>query len=784
MSSSSVAQPRLVPHPLRQLAAAAAPTKLLVNAMFRTFDPGYDPNQPSTKFAPLAGARVDMVISGTAVPIHCYTDAQGGLVDPGSAHPNKIPLITIADHLGETIHFEILGPKPLPTDPVGGPLKDLTAMKYPVGTKQEYFPIPKWSTANWIEPTVYLPPKGTPFTYSGSIKIVAGVGQLGAGRDFTVGCYIDAELSYMRGDGNKGAWPENIALIYYADSDQNAAAELSLRPHGQLRATIFNIQFGKAFEIDGLLTAKAIIKDKITPVAATVTLTPASNSQTVIIETIPGDYFGLPMIGSASRIELHRKQTTISYPTLINIGETCRLQYDAYKTNLEGSFQNLTMIEKQTLIFNWFLEYVAYRNLASRTYNVLFAQAFPNWDGMLPLNLAVDDGPGEAATGTTGITQTTIAHFGYLLQPRDDICIHEMGHALLDDPRYIANAGSETYFPCDGTSHSLAMYSHEFFAFQEGFPQFLASLFMDPERAYFFSAPIQWPCLFNLPLNPNGNAHNLLFGFNQPFQVPMPLNMLEESAGMVIEGCYAAALTSVWRHIWDTRSNKQGTVPKPQPWVQDIHGDGTLEISTSAGNPNYWLALPDVVQRFTNLIAAPLAAASSPVAPNGKLADRVSTRRFIDHLEANTKLPSAWAIDSWSNMRSLLSPFLVINEFYISTVILPGGASVDIARWYEYVFQYHFPVGADPLVLSTIANTVFAVNGIRIPPSFKVSLRQGNFTIATAVVNRPDEYSASIDFAPIDLTLVPPGTTGTFDLLLESGTPSNKQMLLKEVSVK
>ena len=759
MASETLVRTELVAHPLRAQ-ALAAPHDFVVNASFRTFNPGYDPqNKLYTMFPWLAGARVAVVIrdpkpGGAAdVVILCETDSLGELRVPGTT---DYPIIqNAAQYKDRRIHFEVQGPK--------GSAADMHSLKYSAEGTDHYFPIATWSTEGWLEP-------GPP-PYPGSFPVPVGAKDLGKSRHFTVGGFVDLTLKFKRGNGQLGTYPENAQLKIVIGS--GPTVDVALRRGGILRANIFEAKAGNPVEIRGYFHAEEITTERITEITGQVSVTPKIGPKQNL-PFIKGELFGLSKIASAGEIQLFKVQGPIPFPDTMT-DQPPRLVYKAYADNKEGTYQNLTTDQKSCVYYNWFLEFVGYRNLFVRAMSRLTSKSSINWLGVDPLTLVVDDGAG----GASALGQTITAHLEFVLKPRDDVCIHEMAHAFAS--QYLLNNSSQIYFPWLTSSHRMASYSNEFFAFQEGFAQFFASMFMDPVDAYLLAPKGVWPKLFQFTSSAPGYYYRIELGFDDTQLIPF-LTM-ENGIGLVVEGCFSAALTNIWRYLWSKRSTIHPTIERP--WVQNLDGGGQLDGLSSGINPNGWLSDVDFQERLAEIVLNPIMDASA-VAADSKIENRVSSRRVIDRIERRA-LAAPWPVIGWAPIKPLIEEFRCINEFFISTITPAGGSPTDVARWRANAREYHFPTSAgSPVVLSTGAETVLQLKGIRIPNGFGAKLRLASSDIAIGLGSRASEYEASVKFAAIDLSgvTVPDGLgPAPFDLLFESNGSPNESLLFKGVQV-
>jgi hypothetical protein len=749
MSSSAATKPNLIPHPVRT-AASSIPKDAVINARFRTFDPG-DKLNP---YKWLAGARVNLVRSDQGPALLGVTDSLGILYD--ASNPSVSLIVNNVQNLPEGVvfHFEVLGP-------ASAPSSDLTSMTYSDGPSSKSFPVPKWSTEGWQEPEKHF----------GHFRLSSGTTP--ALRSFTVGCYIDVPLKFVRGSNLKAPFPENIELKLVTTTTVPVATttmELYVQPGGRLTAAVFNVNPGATVEVKGFLNARAIIGEKITTVSSTLKV------DTLNCPSVAGERFGLGKLEKISSIELYKVQAAIDYPETIS-GPAQRLVYKTYSVNLECTYQELSRPQKICVCFNWFLEFIAYRNLFVRTLNYLLAPALKiNWTGLLPLTLQLDDGEGSAAA--SGLGQIIIAHLEFILKPRDDTCIHEMAHAF--DNQYWSNPSAQIYFPAITTEHSIRSYSNEIFAFQEGFAQFMASLFMNPSEAYFLQSTADWRNLFSYQ-TPSPGPYDVTFGNTED-----AVTAQEPGIGLAIEGAFSASLGNLWAYkFWSNRTTQLGN---EKCWVQDPVGDGTLDI-VSAAPPNRWLLDADLMKKFANIIFDSIAEASQPNA-SGLVAGMTSTRRVIDQIEKRTPNPQ-WPTITWQTIAPLFDRFKVVNDFYISSVTDQGAAEYLIVRSTKSAFEYAAvdrPASQTKkiVIYKAVSNTL-TLRGIRFPATLSCSLvahagsPNPNLPIVGAVT-RASEYEAEVLFTTGQLS---PVAAGPCDLLFETdlGQPANQKFLVTSVEV-
>jgi len=737
--ASSAAHPELIAHPLRT-AALQEKIDCTVWARFRTFDRTLDPyNDP---YRPLAKARVELVCSNGTLIVAGETDNDGELFASGSTTV-RLVVPDVQDLAAFDFHFVVLGPK--------GSSADLTAMTYKVGSAAESFPVAQWSTRGWQEPEGHW----------GNFKLSRPAFPLDQSdpdqRAFTVGCYICPYLTYQRSSGETGFYPENMHLALVRNN--SIVTPLAPPIDGQLCMTFFDVVPEDTVELRAYFQANAISGDQITPVNGKFTIW---NAPTPFA---PGETIGHPAINCAHQIRLFGDQLPLLPATFLPASimtyatgtKISKIQYKAAQVNLNKRYNNLHVDEKIAVAINWFVEFIAFRNLYMRAMKVLLSKSAKiTWAGLVELDLNIDDIAGGAfATNQSSTKKSITAHLEYLLKPREDTALHELSHTFVY--QYLNTLYARIYFPKFTSEHNFVSYSNEFFAFSEGFPQFLASLFMDPELAYLLAST--WPDLFKFqppPATPTSSPVDLLFGYSM---TAVPTNLLEPGVGLVSETAFAAALTKLWiGEIW----TGSGT----HTWIVDMIGNGDLDTASSTA-PNHWLLDSKVAERFSLLIDA---VASSPLVEG-----RTSTRRIIDELEKATTASTSWP---WTAIKPSLDHFRVANEFFISSIQGPIGNACVVARSSATALAYGtyqatIASGQDNFARLKKTGGTITLRGIRMPTGsasgFAAKLKRGTAQIA-AQVAAISEYEATAAFTGAALG----AASGLYDLEVTDGSQTIK----------
>jgi hypothetical protein len=582
-------------------------------------------------------------------------------------------------------------------------------------------------------------------------------------------------------------FPENIKLELVISRPPSIGSTSTLglfvKPGGRLSAAVFDIHPGDTVALNGYLAAREILNDRIKPVTTALSV----NGQNYL--SVDGAQFGLGALQNISSIELHRTQAAVPYPPTL-AQPTPRLAYAAYAVNQQGTFQNLSTEQKKCVCFNWFLEFVAYRNLYVRVLKLLLAQSAnaiwsnPTWSPLQDLNLTVDDGAGGAFTSAQN---TITAHLEFILKPTDDVCIHEMSHAF--SLQYWSPRGSKIYYPPPPTiDHQVNSYSNEFFAFQEGFAQFMASLFMNPSEAYFLGTGADWRNLYQYQ-NPTPGPDNVDFGYIDGCS-EATVYPLETGIGLVLEGAFAAALGNLWTYnFWQTWKNSTPLSALTQPWVQDPVGDGTLNL-TLAPLPNRWLLDVSLLGKFAYFVFDSIDAAAQPApSPDGKIAGMISTRRVIDQIEKRTP-GSAWPAITWPSIAPLFDRFKVVNEFYVSSVTGQSGVELIIVRSspsaYEYATVDRNLQQTSQIVIPRQVGDTFTLRGVRFPTNFSCSIvaaaGSGPGLPVVSTATAVSQYQATVQFTAAQLGPVQPGACR---LLFETapGQTGNHSILVTTVLV-
>ena len=674
-------RPDLIDHPLRT-AASMLPINCTLNINFRT----YDPEARATK--PLQFARVNLVPSVGAAYAG-ETDQYGDLHAPGSTTALVVPNLQNLPE-GVEFHFEVVGP-------VFPASADLTAMSYPVGNGSQFFPIAAWSTKGWKEPEGHW----GHFKLSGSTFPA-----LSSYLSFTVGCYVNVAVRYIRSTTClPSPVPVNIQLSLVHNYTSKPAAVL--KPGGILSDVFFDIVPDDRIEVHGMFQTAAIPADNITPIVGGVTVA----NQTIGI--VAGELFGFPVQQNVSSLNLYAEYAFAdsTYSAMVQTPLSPRLEYTAYGTNLEAHYTHLDLNQKICLCYNWFMEFVARRNLYVRAMKYFFTCSSKTWTGLPAMIINIDDGPGGAVT----LGDTITAHLEYILGPRDFVIPHELTHALFD--HYFVNADSNIYYPTRTTSHFLWSYSNEFFAFQEGFPQFVAGLFMDPKDVFVLNSAL---ALFKY--QSLGGPWPVNFGKspNEP-QTYIATDKLEYGTGMALESAFAASLLNFWItclwEIWNINTANTNA----QSWVQDLTGDGTLDPA-APNSPNGWLVDVDIQNEFAVFIIDAVVAASA-VDEWGSIAGRISTRRVIDQIQKRLTSNVTWQGISWLSSEVVFDDFWVRNEFYVSSITKQSETEYIIVRSSAVELEYAaIDCDAAPntssrkqIVISKTSTNSLILCGIRFP---------------------------------------------------------------------
>lgn len=728
MTSSDPIRPELVPHPLR-VRAQNLPTDCEITASFRTFDP------VDRVFAPLADVRVDLVRSSDGFRFHGATDGNGDLYFTTPGTKLTVPDVHL---LGEDVdfHFEINGPAaPAPAS------ADLTYLCYPMGVLQpESFPISAWVTRGWREPEGQW----------GHFRLASNrFPALPERRFFTVGCYMHAQLKFLRGTDCIAPYPENAVLSVVGNGPD---ARVHIAPGGDAGAIFFPLVPGKPIGIQATLSATSILGDKISEVTGNLKIGTDS-----IVTKIAGEKFAIPGILAANSIELYNEHnfTINALPPISPILPDETLQYQAYFQK-KDSYAVLSSEEKCAVVYNWFLEFVACRNLFSRTMNYLLACIpSPTWSGLQPHTLIMSDA--EEGLASAFGSSTINAFLQYILNPLEGTCFHEMTHNLANS--YFNNVNMHLHFPLDTNKHYTNSYSNEMFAFAEGFADFIATLFVDPRKVYSkFALRLRcaWRhCLIYQAGSPL-DAYPVVLGFSDE-----PIIELEPSGGLALELAFSVGMATLWTdHIWPTRSPALGT---DLPWVVDRWGDGTLGTDIAA-SANHWLLDSSIQNGFSDLFAL--------IRQSPKVLSRISTRRILDLLEARYT-GNAMLLGSWADLK-------IINKFYVTWIQVDNGSGHMLARSNATSPPEFRTIGSSPqpgtptvfvdswAEFTRGSTTTVTIRGIRFPPDFTGEVRQTGTAPLIATIDFTalgGEYEATGTFNSTGLS-----TAVAYDVKLITGT--------------
>jgi hypothetical protein len=733
---NAVTRTDLVDHPLR-LEAAKVVMNCTIKANFKTFDPVAYTRKP------LANARINLVCSDSAIAaLAGETDASGDLYSAGTLGTRLVVPNVQALAPDAEFHFEA----------------DLTAMSYPVGSQFIPFPIATWSTKGWREPTGQM----------GHFKLAGNAfPALPERQFFTVGCYLDVMLQYVRGTLEMAPYPQNIQVKLARTAGVNSPVETPfvISPGGRASTVVFQIAPGNKIEVYGYVSAKAIATDRISPVSGTMKV----NNKPYL--NVPGERFGFVRIPKVSDIKLYDKQdfTLNSLPIQVVEVPVPRLHYDAYDS-MADNYGSIPADDKLAVCFNWFIEFVAYRNLYIRTMNLLLKfSAHVHWAAPspipLPLTLHIDDSMGMGRANT--LAQVITAYLELILRPTDDVCTHELTHALAN--QYFANESSSVYYPAKGQEHELFSYSNELFAFQEGFAQFIASLFIDPNQAYFTDTSTwDWRHFFVFQFEGmKAGKYFPVFGATSTRVLP-----LEASAGMALEAAFAGALLQfwvevIWKNRWPQAPNDQS-----ESWVQNLTGDGRLDTTATQ---NAWLLDSGLQKKFANYII-------DPIVDAGRVTGKISTRRVVDRIEKITTPVSAqWADISWSVLSRLFESFSVINEPFVSAIVDAAGVENIIVRSSSSAFEYSPPLNKH-ISFKKSATNVLTVRGIRLPATLGCKIKQDFAGPISGTISFSTEYEVTFAFSAADSDGLSVGT-GTLLFETNPGQPGNESFLVKSLKV-
>lgn len=744
--SSSPARSELVPHPVR-MAALSQQIDCTVWARFRTVDEKFDPAFDDP-YRSLAGARVNLVCSNGAV-IAGETDTDGELYVPG-AHGTRLVVPNVQALAAEDFHFEIVGP-------AVSAAADLTAMQYESRGTLHNFPIAQWSTRGWQEPEGQWGHfKLANTTFPAGASSSADPTDLGK-RSFTIGCHMFAHLKFVRNDLTEGYYPSNLKLVLVQNS--SVVKPVEIRKSDLMHMVFFDICPQDTVEFRAYFEASAISQEQISKITGNFRIHGGA------VQFVPGETFGLPAINCVGKIRLYDQQlpwSTVLPPFLTGV---TKLQYASYLINMECRYDELHIDEKISVVFNWFLEFISFRNIFIRAMTYLLnCTTKITWVGLFELELNIDDDMGVPyATNYLPTKKRIHGSLEYILLPRKDIVIHELGHTFVY--QYISQENYKVYFPAVTNSHSFRTYSNEFFAFSEGFPQFFTSLFMEVNRAY--PLGMAWPNFFKFQAPPNSSAPagcDVILGDSNSMVVAPA--QLEPGAGLALETAFAASLTSVWLDsIW-SGSGTNG-------WIEDVLGDG--ELYTDPSSPNAWLNDPALQARFSKLIDV--------IKVSLTVEDRRSTRQIIDELERATSSDPAWP---WSTIAPLLAHFRVVNEPFVSTIQGTTGNACVIARSDPAPSKYgtrrakEISTQIDHALLKQGGDSL-TLRGIRLPPGLfpiglAVNLARGS-TLISAQTARLSEFEAKATFTASDLA----GATGMHDLVVSGA--SLQQTIVDAVEV-
>lgn len=710
MTSSALPRADLEWHPAC-VAGTGTPFDCTITANFRTYDPVNFGDMP------IIGARVDLVpTSGTTY--HGQTDQFGDLYALGS---QNVKIVVPNADASIDYHFEVLGP-------VANPSQDLTHMTYPVGSTTKYFTTPKWSTDGWQEPELHW----------GTFKL--SVPAFPPSK-FTVGCRMQVyTMRYLTARQGEGFFPENIKLNMIRTTTSNSFTNaLTIDQDSKISAVFFNVKPGDKVRIEGQLDTDAIaLPDNISSISGSLKV----NGQ--LRDGAPGEYFGFDALSCVDQIQLYKLQdfSPTRLPPHVVKG---LLLYDVAKLdqNVDCHYNELSTDMKFGICFNWFVEFVAARNIFIRTMNKLLTKCTKiTWAGMPNLTLTIDDGYGGAATSDS---QHQKFGLGDILTGRVDACAHETAHAFAYQYFIPGNPDALQYFPQTTNGHYGSSYSNEFFAFQEGFAEIITWLFLEPSRRYGQNLA-DWHNLFSYQ-SPMPGPKGVQFGCPaSPTTLMLDAN-LEPNAGIVIEFAFSAALASLWSDIiWPAVAAPAGEFD----YIQDQFSNGAApELGL-----NTWLVNTDLQQKFATFIVDAIAAAA-------RVDGRMSTRRIVDEIQQRASQNGS-AIP-WASIDTRFARFRVSNAFYISTVKLGTGNLKLIVRSSDTSFAY----GTSDLsqfVFHRNAVSTLTLGGIRIPSTGLVAKLVSGTTEVAATVAVQSDYAATAAF-----TIPTTAANGVYDLKFDDG---------------
>jgi len=202
-----------------------------------------------------------------------------------------------------TFHFEV----------------DLNGIVVPVRTSHFIpFPIAAWSTKGWREPTGQLGNFNSPATRFPPWP---------ERQFFTVGCYLDVMLQYVRGTLEMAPYPQNIQVKLARTAGANSRSRLMRHSPGGRRASWFSkIAPGDKIEVRGYVGADAIATGRrISPVSGTMTI------NNTLQRTFRASASGLSAFprSATSSCTTSRIFPSIRFGAFVKKPEP-RLHYDAY----------------------------------------------------------------------------------------------------------------------------------------------------------------------------------------------------------------------------------------------------------------------------------------------------------------------------------------------------------------------------------------------------------------------------------------------------------------------
>lgn len=721
---SNPAQPALVPHPI-VTAAANVPQDCTITVYFRTFNPG------DGTFPPLANAPVTLVCSDPAKSVAGKTDATGKLC--GTGPPGTAFVVPHIESLAaETFHFEV----------------DLNGLSYADGPGSTPFPVAKWQTKGWQEPEGHW----------GQFSLTGPLFPVDPNQScwFTIGCYVNVPLIFMNDERVLAPYPANIELRLGPETSPSAL--LNIRPGGVLSDAIFTVPAGGTVGLLGYFKASAIPVDKIRRVIGGMVL------GTDDYKCVPGEMFGLSKIPKAHTVCLYSTNSfsTSLLPALVPTSVNKNVQYVAHVAYKANDYQAMPVNEILAVAFNWFIGFVADRNLFHRAIKIMLADAAQFlWSDLPNLTLRMERGSG-GIYATSG--QIIYCQLDFMLKPRRGSVFHESGHNLIE--KYFPNVSTKIYFPNITTDHDMGTYSHEFFAFKEGFPEFIASMFVSAQVRFEVERNSSWKELFDFQFAGSTTSYKdyyrIKFGYYGGLLTGVNL---EPSAGMAIEGAFCAAL----RVLWEEHILSQHTPAVVDSWIKDPNGDGTLDLTVNA-----WLLDTNVNKMLARLIFDAVKEAA-----NDAILGSISSRRVMDRIEKLISANTSWTGIAVSDLASRFVEFRVISGFHVSSISNASIASSErlVSRSKSNSLEYR-TADSTAVPLSSGTGGTLKLKGVRFPTQslgMTVELVGGG-TSSAVTITAASELDADANFSGGGSI-----AQGDYDLLVSAG--GSQQLIAGAVQV-